>query len=166
MKKLLITILLVFSLGACEANRDDQVENEENAYESPYVKEYKFPVGIMNEVYYSYHDVFAGFYLVNGSYNVNITDNAPQTLIARLEQNTLVTHHIVEYSFAELWVVNEMVLDILIDNEGFSSLSVDEMNNTVNLTLITDTVIPESLNHYIEIGILTIGFHDEHAVTY
>ncbi|WP_008825163.1 hypothetical protein [Haloplasma contractile] len=160
---LLIIILLVFSLVACEDNENEQVRVEENIYESPYVKDYGFPVEVMNEVYYSHHDVFAGFYLADG-YNVNITENAPQTLIDKLEQDSLVTHHIVDYSFAELWAVKEIVFDIISDSEGFSGLGVSEMNNTVELTLITDTVIPESLNHYIEIGILTIDFQDTHVV--
>ena len=166
MKKILLVLLIIFSLVACDNGDNEQIEIEETTYESPYVKGYNFPVGIMNRVYYSYHDVFAGFYLVNGAYNVNITEDSPQSLIDELEQNSLVTHHIVSYSYAELWTVNEMVLDIIINIDGFSGLGVSEMDNTIKLTLITDTVIPVSLNHYIEIGILTVDYQDSYTVAY
>ena len=163
MKRLLMVLLLVFSLVACDNAENDQVEVEKNTYESPYVKDYKFLVPIINEIYYNYHDVFAGVYLVNGSHHINITEDAPENLIVRLEQSSLVKHHIVKYSFAELWTIKEMVLDLIVDTDGFSSLGISEIDNTVSLTLITDTVVPTTFNHYIEMDILTIKYGDTYA---
>ncbi len=157
---LIILCLLVFSLVACEQDENKQINNEEYIYESPYAKSYDFPAQVMNEVYYNYHDVFAGVYLIEGAYHINITEDAPEILIAELHQNSLVTHHIVDHSFAELWTVKEIVTSYIIDKEGFNSIGISEMDNTVNLTLRTDTEIPEFMNHYIEIGILTIDFSD------
>lgn len=163
MKKIILIVILLLNLVGCEAA---QVEVKETEYESPYVKDYMFQIQVMNEVYYNYQDVFAGFYLVNGVYNVNITEDAPEILIAKLTQNSLVTHHIVKYSYAQLWAVKELVFDTIINSDGFSSLSVSESNNSVNLTLITDTVVPDSFSHYIEIGILIITYQETHAITY
>jgi len=160
MKKIFVILLLIFTLVSCENVENDEIEVEEYTYESHYVKGYNFPIDVMNRVYYSYHDIFAGFYLIDGGYNLNITEGAPQTLLDELEQNSSVTYHIVEFSFAELWTVQEIVLVTIINVDGFSGLGVSEMDNTVKLTLKPDTVVPESFSHYIEIGILTIDFID------
>ena len=166
MKKISLAIILCligFSLVACEQGDNEQVDIEEYTYESPYTKGYNFPHQVLNEVYYDYHDIFAGVYLVDNAYNINITKDAPQIIITKLEQNSSVTHHIVNFSFAELWTVREIVTSYVIEMEGFSGVGISEMDNTVRLTLITDTEIPESFNHYIEIGILTIDFQDTHT---
>ncbi len=171
MKRLFMVLLLVFSLAACgnsenvifqngEDTGDYKVLGEGNTYESSYVKNYSFSIPIMNEIYYRYNEVFAGVYLVDGVYNINITENAPQILITKLEQSS-VSYHIVEFSFADMWTVNEMVLDRLINmNMRDWGMGVSEKDNTVKLTLKTGTIVPESFNHYIEIGILTIDFTD------
>lgn len=163
MKKILMMLLLVFSLVAC--NQDDNVQEniEETKYESSYAVDYNFLIPLINEVYYSYNDVFAGVYLIDGAYHLNITDEAPDTLISKLENNNLVTHHIVSYSYGELWTVREIVTSYIINMEGFASISISEKDNTISLTLITDTVIPTAFYHYIEIGILTIDFQDGYA---
>ncbi len=160
MKKLLLVLLLLFSLVACSNNNNDKVEVEENTYESPYVKHYNFSTPILNEVYYNYHEVFAGIYLDIG-YNINITEDAPQTLIDKLEQSG-VKYHIVKFSYSELWTVHELILDTIINEnmDNFRGIGVSEMDNTIQLSLKTDTVIPEYLFHYIEIGILTIDYTD------
>ena len=150
--------MLVFSLVACESNENTEIED--NEYESPYVEDYDFPVAIMNDVYYYCHDIFAGFYIVDGSYHVNITEDASELIIAELSQNSLVTHHIVTYSFAELWSTKEIVFYAVKDLDGFSSLGVSEEDNFVVLTLITDTVVPPAIYRYIELGILVIDYTD------
>lgn len=166
MRKLLTILLLSLCLISCSNEDDEQLESESYIYESPYVKGYNFPVGVINRVYYNYHDIFAGVYLIDGSYNINITEGAPESILAELTQNSLVTHHIVEFSFAELWTIRELITVTIIDLEGFSSIGISEMDNTIKLTLITGTVIPESFDHYVEIGILTINYTDSHATTY
>jgi len=166
MKKISLIIIfsiIYLSLIACDNSGNEQAEKEENIYESPYVINYNFPHQVMNEVYYNYHNVFAGVYLVDGAYNINITDDAPQTLIDKLDQNNSVTYHIVNHSISELWTVREIVTVYVLEMDGFSGIGISEMDNTVQLTLITNTEIPESFNYYIEIGILTINFQDTHA---
>lgn len=166
MKKISLAIVLCLvgiSLVACEQDENEHVDIEEYTYESPYTKGYDFPFQVLNEVYYDYHDVFAGVYLVDGAYNINITEETPQIILTKLEQNSLVTHHIVSYSFAELWTVREIVTTYVIYMDGFSAIGISEMDNSVMLTLITGTVIPTSFYHYIEIGILTIEFQDIHS---
>lgn len=162
-KKICFTVLLCligFSLVACEQDTKKQVDIEEYKYESSYAKNYNFSIGVINEIYYNYHDVFAGVYLIDGGYNINITFETPQNIISKLEQNNLVTHHLVDFSFAELWTVREIVTAYIIGNEGFCGIGISEMDNSVMLTLKTNTVIPTPFHHYIETGILTVEFTD------
>ncbi len=153
----LLVLVTICSLGlsACE---QEQIEEEENTYESPYVKDYDFSIPVLNEVYYNYNDVFAGIYLVGSVYNINVTNDAPETLIAKLEQTGSIMYQIVDHSYAELWTVREIVTSFAIEMEGFTGIGISEMDNSVMLTLQTDTVVPEKFGHYIEIGILTIEF--------
>lgn len=166
MRKISLAILLCLiglSLVACDQDENEQENIEEYIYESPYTKNYDFSIEIINEVYYNYHDSFAGVYLVDGEYNLNVTEDIPHVMITRLEQNSLVTHHIVNFSYAELWTVEEIVKFQFNDFDRYCSIGISEMDNSVILRLITDTEIPSSFNHYIEIGILTIYFQDEYA---
>ena len=163
MKKLLIMLMFVFSLVACNQDENVQENIEETIYESPYARDSSFLIPLINEVYFDYNDVFAGVYLVDGLYHLNITDEAPNTLISKLENSGLVTHHIVSHSYGKLWTVKEIVTSYVGNIEGISSIGISEKDNTVSLTLITDTVIPTAFYHYIEIGILTIDFQDDYA---
>ena len=163
MKKISLAILLCLigiSLVACEKNENEYEDIEKHTSESPYEFDYIPQIEVIKEIYYDYNNVFAGVYLIDGEYNINITEDTPQIMITKLEQNSLVTHHIVKFSFAELWTIQEIVASNVIEIDEPYGIGISVMDNSVTLTLNTDTVIPTSLYHYIEIGILTIRFSD------
>lgn len=162
MKKLGLVVLLTLCLVTLSGCKEEveEAQGQEDIYESPYVKNYDFSVSLINEVYYTYHNVFAGVYLDAGVYNINITHDAPEELIQKLEANSSIEYHLVEYSYAELWTLREMVTSLIIDEEGFRGIGQSEKDNCVNLTLKTDTPVPEELLYYVETGMLKIEFTD------
>jgi len=65
-----------------------------------------------------------------------------------LEQSG-VKYHLVKFSYSELWTVHELILDTIINTnmDSFRGIGVSEMDNTIQLSLKTDAVIPEYLSN-------------------
>ena len=163
MKKISFAIILsmiIFSLVACTEVSEETQINHEYIYDSSYKIDRNFLVEIINEVYFDYHDVFAGVYIDDGVYNLNITNETPRNIVKRLEQTGLVRHHIVDFSFYELWTVKEIVISHITEIDGIIGIGISEKDNSVIFTVKTGTVIPSSFFHYIETGILTVDFTD------
>jgi hypothetical protein len=94
---------------------------------------------------------------------VNIRQDAPEELLIKFEQTSTITHHLVAFSYAELWALKELIMVEIVDLEGFSGIGVSEKDNAVSLNLITGTEIPAFLDHYIETGMLLVDFHEGYA---
>ncbi len=133
-------------------------------YESTYITISNSFIPIIGEIFYNYHNVYAGVYLVDGAYNINVTEDVPTSIIDKLEATSLVTHHIVKYSLSELWTIKEIIFDTVLDMDGFRGMGISERDNTIKLTLGTDTSIPVAFEYYVEIGILTIDYTDGYTV--
>lgn len=164
MKKIVWVCILagILALSACQTKEAEETENA-HTYESDYVQDYTWSSPLLRELYYDYHTYYAGRYLLDGRMQVNIRQDAPEELLIKFEQTSSITHHLVAFSYAELWALKELIMVEIVDLEGFSGIGVSEKGNAVSLNLITGTEIPAFLDHYIETGMLVVDFHEGYA---
>jgi len=156
-----ILTCLLFLVG-CQTKEQEETENA-YMYESDYVQDYSLLSPLLKELYYEYHTYYAGRYLLDGNMQVNIRQDAPLELLMKFEESASITHHLVAYSYAELWALKELIIVEIVDDEGFSGIGVSEKDNAVILNLITGTEIPTFLNHYIEEEMVIVEFHEGYS---
>jgi len=111
------------------------------------------------EIYTNYNLYFGGMYFDGPNTVLLIREDISQGGLDYLNSTGL-DYHFVKYNYHELLSARIQIEKVIIQSEGWVEICIDDINNCVSLTIITDSTLPDDLNEFIESGILQISETD------